>query len=414
LSFDGRTLRVRDLRLDSSALSGRLDGDLEGLDGGELALRAVRGEFTYVPDVLGAWLAPYLPGELSGSEPEQLELSYDGPLASFALEDLLASGEGRSHLGLGTFSAFGIEASGGVTLELDGGRLTLGGDLSANGGALTLAANYGDTGADLVLRLDGARAGAQLAPLLGRLHPAFAGLDQLEGAGLDGLLVAELELKVDGPVSLARLNGGFDLARISGRGSIALDQASLRGSPFLSELLGALGEPAQTALDLAPMNFTIDGGRLAYAERWRWAIDGVETWFGGSLAPDGGLDLMWELPITEALARKHSVLEGLVGTGLKVPLRGTLAVPKLDWNAAFKGLAGQALEAKVKQELGLDSLLGGGGAEALLTEADRLWAEGRKWKASRIYIELRKDHRLTATYLLNRKRIDERRRYNPK
>ena len=279
LEFDGASVAVAELHLESSIVSGDLKGRLEGIAGEELALRGVQGDLTYLPDALGKLLAPHLPGELSGAEPERLEITFDGPLASFSLDDLLSGCEGRSHLGLGLFSAYGIEARGGLGVDVGEGRLQLDGQLEAAGGALNLGASYSQDGARLSLALDGARASAQLAPLLGELHPVFAGLDQIEGASLEGALTAELELSVDGPVSLTGLTEGFDLSRVRGRGSLALDQGRLRGSPLLSELLTALGEPAETALELAPMSFTLGGDRLDYAERWRWAIDGVDTWF---------------------------------------------------------------------------------------------------------------------------------------
>ncbi len=420
LEFDGASVAVAELHLESSIVSGDLKGRLEGIAGEELALRGVQGDLTYLPDALGKLLAPHLPGELSGAEPERLEITFDGPLASFSLDDLLSGCEGRSHLGLGLFSAYGIEARGGLGVDVGEGRLQLDGQLEAAGGALNLGASYSQDGARLSLALDGARASAQLAPLLGELHPVFAGLDQIEGASLEGALTAELELSVDGPVSLTGLTEGFDLSRVRGRGSLALDQGRLRGSPLLSELLTALGEPAETALELAPMSFTLGGDRLDYAERWRWAIDGVDTWFSGGLTLDGGLDLVWEVPITRELAREHSVLEALEGGSLQVPLRGTVTAPELDWNAALEGVAEQALKARITEELGIDELgidelsidelLRGGDAPAILREADRLYSEGEKTEAAKLYSTLRKKHRLSTVYLLNKSRIDDRRK----
>ncbi len=411
VDFDGDALRVDSLRVDGRTLSGDITGRLEGLEGEELALREVEGDLTYVPDALGALLAPYIPGELTGTEPERLEFTFDGPVSSFALDDVLAGCSSRSNLGLGTFAAFGIEATGGVGVSLADGRLELGGQLEAAGGALGLDLAYDQDGARLHLSLDGARASAQLSPLLGELHPVFHGLDQLEGAGLDGLIAAELELAIDGPVSLSGLTEGFDLSKVRGRGTFGLNQGRLRGSPFLSQLLTSIGEPGETTLDLAPMSFNLDGGRLDYAERWRWAIDGVDTWFSGGLSLDGALDMAWEIPITRVLSRKHHVLEGLEGGSLKVPLRGTLADPKLDWGEALQGLAKRALEEKVVDELGLDDLLGGGDAEAILEEADRLWSAGKKGKAAGLYSSLRADHKISVVYLLNKSRIEERRRW---
>ena len=86
-------------------------------------------------------------------------------------------------------------------------------------------------------------------------------------------------------------------SRVRGRGSLDLGAAQLSGSPLLSELVDSVAGGGATSLDLAPMSFTIDGGRLAYAEPWRWKIDGVDTFFSGGLAPDGTLDLAWEVPM---------------------------------------------------------------------------------------------------------------------
>lgn len=408
------------VEVESAMLTGQASGALTGLEAEQMFVEGLTGEFQYLPDAVGPLLAPYAPVTVSGSELEELRLSYDGPLGALTPEALLADASGSSSMQVGRIEAFGLDATGGLSLTLGEGRLSLGGDLVAGGGALSLGARYSQDGARLNLRVDGARATAGLAPLLGKLHPVFAGLDGVEGAGLDGLLVAELELGIDGAVPLSGITEGFDLSRVHGGGSIGLDDARLTGSPLLGNLLQTLGRPTETRLDLAPMAFSLDGGRVRYDEPWRWKIGDVATSFTGGVGLDGALDLEWHVPITAELAAKHKLLARLVGKQLSVPLTGTMSAPKLDWAGALKGLAGEALESVVKDKLGdklgdvlgdkldLDAILGGGDAAAILAEADRLWTAGSQAEAKTLYLALREDHKLTVVYALNKTRIKDR------
>ena len=458
------SLEVKSLTLDSATIRGTARGRVLGLGGGgggedpsaapaPLELAGVVLDFAYVPDRLAAWIAPWLPGELTGAAEEPLHLTFDGRLDELGPELLVGPGAGSAHFGLGSLEVFGLRADGTLDVEKTAGATAVKGDLSANDGAILLRTRVGgddpESGAEVHLELDAVRAAAGLAPALGLVHPAFAALEK--GGDLSGVLDASLDLTWKGalPADLATLRlADLPLERISGTGRISLRQAVLEGSPFLGKALALLGDEAGKTFDLDELTFRIDRGRVHYDQPWTWSIAGVATRFAGSLGLDGSLDLDWQVPVTEALARKYPVLAPLAGRELSVPVRGSALSPRIEWSDMMQGAAKDALKAELERrtgtgdvvesirdiaDKGLGDLLGGDKTEkkeeppvgdgereppeldrndpaALLREADRLWDAGEKQEAAKLYDRIHDKFQISTTYLLNRDRIKERRK----
>lgn len=420
---------VERFTLDSGLVRGGAKGRVRGLALGpavpaggqpapsELVFEGCTGEFAYVPDRLGAVLAPWLPGRWSGAKEERATFSFSGRASELDLATLLAGTEGRIELGLGHLVRPEIELGGTLALEAQGGRTLVKGDLLANGGtlqvdgALALDGKAGET-SQLSLQAKDLRANSGLAPLLAYVHPAFAGANLAQGQ-LDGLIGASLDLRYEGPLTLAALEQGWDALPkepIHGQGRLEVRSASLKGSPLLSALK-EFGVDAEKELDLHPIEFTIQRGRVTYAKPWTWTLSGTETTFTGSVGLDQTLDLAWNLPISDALVKRWGFLESLRGQLLTIPLRGTVSRPKLEADDMLKELAAKA----AKNELGSRLGLGGGAADEdpakLLEQADKLWDSGKKAEAAKIYGRLREEFKLSLVYALNKDRIKDRAKF---
>jgi hypothetical protein len=447
LGLDASSLSadVRRIHLASSALSGDVHGKLEHLDSlaasaGALAPPAravgVEARFTYVPDRIGTLLARWIPGELSGKEPQPITLTVDGPLARGDLPTMLEALDVKADLRVASFETAGVQTQGDLALTSRAGRAGLTCRFALNGGTVDVNGDLGlaasASGAStLAVKVDGAQARGELTPLLAWLHPVFASLPASKTGALEGTIAADLALAWPGPLPLAELELGgdaIDWKQLTGQGSFALAKAGVSGSAFLDQLLKLLGKSGPTQLSLQRLAFHVGGGRLAYDKPWNWSFGGLKTTFGGSIGFDRSLDLAWSVPLGEAFLKKQGLPKELAGKTLTLPLGGTLDHPKLDWKGAVDELAKDAwkkeftdriddvkddLEEKLGDELGkkVEDVLGGKGKDdpaELLERADALWAAGKKDEARPLYARIREEFELSATYLLNRDRIKER------
>ncbi len=439
------TVDLKKLLLDAAILRGNLEGRLSGLPTAArpegtplppLIVEGLKGEFFYVPDRIAAFLGPRLPGRLYGSEEQRIDVDWSGRFEDLELATILVGSNGTLNAGIGHFAVPGLETAGTFNLGLTKGLASLKGDLGANGGTLDLIGDLGlsedpsaQKDATLQLRVDDFHANTKLSDLLTLVHPIFAAQGTSAGE-IGGLLNVEIDLSYLGGLSLEQLTGDLtklDPRKVKGRGQFKIDEAVVKGSPLLGKLLSELGLESDGELNIEPITFEIDGGRLFYAEPWGWNIRGIETEFTGSVGLDKTLDLALNVPINNKLIKKYSFLESLKGGTLKIPLRGTAMSPSIDIPAAIQGLAGDAAKQAIKDKIGektggLGGVLGGTDpdtpaqtpAEALqsaadlLKEADALWNQGEKKKAAKIYRRIEKEYKLTPTYLLNKSRIEER------
>ncbi len=445
-ALDAELVRVH---LESTALSGDVQGKLENL--GALAedaapsaeparAVAVEGRFTYVPDRIGALLARWIPGKLSGTEPQPLSFTVDGPLVRGDMLTMLSALDVRADLRLATFETAGLRTQGDLGVTEKGGRAAIDGRFDLSGGSVRMIGDLGlvpgaSGPSTLSMKVEGAQARGELAPLLAWLHPIFAGLSAANTGALEGTIALDLELAWPGPLPLAELQigaQGVDWKALSGGGSFALAKAGVQGSTILDQLLELVGKPGQNQLSLQPLAFHIAAGRLAYAKPWTWTLGGAKTTFGGSIGFDRSLDLAWSVPLSEGFLKRQNLPKELAGQVLTLPLSGTLDRPTLEWKGALDELAKGALKDELsqrvdearkeleeklgdglKEKLGgdLGDLLGDQGKddpEELLRRADALWTEGKPDEARPLYKRLREDYKLSPTYLLNRDRIKER------
>ena len=432
-------VELEKVRLATSFIEGELSGNLRRLaredDAGNavtepVAFEDLRGSFEYVPEVVGQLLAPWLPGELTGSERQPLDFTVNGQSLSFEPEALLSGVRAQAKLGVGRYSQPGLRLGGEVELDLADGLLSVTSQLGANEGSVQLNADVDlapegraeSRPPSIVFNAAGVQAGSGLSPVLGYVHPAFAGLDQLRGSEIAGLLSCELQIGLDRSLSLQELSGGwagFPKDAISAQGRFALDQAAIQGSPWLSEILTQLGVDARRDIKLDPLEFRIDGGRVTYSNPWTWKLAGTPTEFIGSIGLDGSLDMNWAIPVAGELLRKNDFLKPLAGETLRLPLDGSLTRPRLAWQNVIGDVARKGLEKTIQdeltEELGLGELFGGGSggesADDLLARADKLWNSGKKNEAAKLYQRLRTEFKISATYLLNKKRIKDRARH---
>jgi hypothetical protein len=398
------------------------------------------GDFRYVPSRLGALLSPWLPGTLTGDAEEPLAFHLEGPVADFAPLGLLGSLTTDATLGLGTLGLPpGLTTAGTVKVKSAAGRAQVTGGLSLNGGRIELDAllDANPAGAatapvsTLHLSLDGVQLNQERAAVLAHVHPLFAGAGETELATVTGMLGGGLDVTWNGP--LPTEGGETDwpalLARsLSATGRLQGDKLALTSSPLFADMLGKFGLGASKELSIAPVEFAVKDGRLAYREPWNWRVSGIDTSFTGSLGLDMSLDLAWNVPVTDGMIAKHGFLKSLKGESISIPLSGTVSAPRLEWDGALKGLAERAakaeLERRAKEKLGgLGGLLGGGAGESgsgagagapamtpeeLLAAADKLWDAGKRAEAKPLYQQIIDKHKLTMVYALNKKRIKDR------
>lgn len=390
----------------------------DATEAGEVRFVGLKGQFAYVPDRVGAVLAPLLPGKLSGAEEQRLDFTLDGRARDFALATLLAGSQAHMSLGIGRFTRPEIELDGALTLEVKDETLRLHGDLGANGGSLQLDGELGlarDDGkprSKLTLNARAVRANAGLAPLLAYVHPAFGAAELAQGS-LDGLIGLSLDLNYAAPLTLEDLGAGWEALPkepIHGAGRLELSEAALRGSPLLG-LLGSFGVDASRTLAVRPIEFTIQKGRVTYARPWTWTFADTETSFSGSLGLDQTLDLAWNIPISDQLIGRWGFLASLKGERLSIPLRGSVQKPRLEADEILKDLAAKVAQGELESRLGLGGKASGDDPATLLERADSLWSKGQKAEAAALYLRLREDFKLSLPYALNKDRIKERSKY---
>jgi len=428
--------------IESSFLRGKLDGKILALRSDTPRLAPLEGDFTYIPDTLGALLQPWLPVQWTGSTEQPLRFRVEGELAKVDPVAMLGGLSADATIGLGQITAPGLTTGGQVDVKNHDGRTQVVGKLTANAGMLDLDADLdlrpagaapAATGAaapssQFKTTLAGLQVTQELADLLARVHPLFAGTAGSQVATVSGVISADLSGRWDGVLPTSgEPPGGWVAAlahSLSASGRLDAGQLDIASSALLGDMLSAFDLPGRAELSLTPIEFKIEQGRISYAQPWVVRLAGTETNFTGSVGLDLSLDMTWNVPITDALVAKHGFLKSLAGQSIEVPISGTATKPVLEWSGALKDLAARAaqaeLEKKLKDKLGglpsipgvTDSGASGGqpatSPEDLLAQADKLWDEGKHAEAKPLYQELIDKHKYTLVYTLNKKRIKER------
>ena len=348
-------------------------------------------------------------------EPEPFSLRLTARSPSLDPVALATKASGEASLGLGRLLLGELPTTGSLSLNLEGeargGRLAVRGDLGVG---------EGSRGPSLRIESKDVGVTREVTPLLARIHPAFALAGDVEEGVLAGIVTGDLELQFRGEWSphLLQLSWrDFPKELLSGRGRVELGGLRLSGSKLLEPVADLLDLSAEKGVDVRPIEFTLESGRLTYARPWEWEIDGVPTRFSGSVGLDGALDLVWLIPVGAELVDDVELLAPLLGSVLRVPIRGTAESPKIDLLTALEdqgfGAIARALEAGNPLEIlnELPRLEAGGDPADLLREADRLWDAGEKLEAAALYRTLRSDYSISLVYLLHRDRIKKRGKY---
>ncbi len=422
------------------------------------------GEFRYVPDRLSVLLAPWMPGSMTGAKEMPLVFRLDGKATGTDWLSVLRGTQGGAEMGLSRLLVSGFELDGDVATRLSEKHLSTDSRLALNGGGLRLKADVDledrqDARCVLDVSVDKAQANAAMSPLLKFVNPLFALSDEKEGGLLQGLLDVSLHLEYAGGINKEIAEQGWSAVpkkRISGRGRIGFTNLVVQGAEFLTLLdqvagLG-LGPDIGSKLAFEPIEFAIDSGRLRYAKRVAMSLGGVPTHWTGSVGLDGDLDMVWEIPVTEALLAKAPFLRFFKDEPLRVPVGGTLSSPQLRMDKVLQEMAQKAIQRGFQEKVGgaLGGVLGGalggkkpdqgkppssedpkakpptpsptpggllggllGGlqekeAKKLLKRADRAWDANFKDKARARYKKLQTKYKATSVYKKNKSRIDER------
>ena len=293
-----------------------------------------------------------------------------------------------------------FDVSGAFDLTHDAGVVTLSGSCAVKEGTVKVDAEADlNGGAKLEVKLVRVPIDARMGPILELLHPALSAA----GGNLDGAMDGALSLKYGGPL----IGAAEDqiLKGISGNGQIEIRDCTFAGSQFLGQLMTALSMEKRD-VKLKPLEFRIADGRIHYDKPWQWTISGSETTFTGSIGLDRTLDMVWHIPVTDALASKLKVAKGQT---YEIGIKGTVTRPRLDMKDAIKQVAEEKIEDAAKK--GIESLLGGKDekkAEKLLEEADALHKDGKTADAAAKYRKIKDDYRKTRVYKDNKDRIDPR------
>ncbi len=427
LDLDAGALDLTRLGIQGGLIAGTVSGRIDGLPRGaehsaglDLGLVGMRADLVWQPGAL----APILSGAVSlpagvalvGVDGEPLTLQLDGRWNGDVVA-LLRDGALTARTGLSTWSIPGGSLGGPLDITATDGVVMLDTQLETTRGSVRVGGRVdldevrtagGAPGADLSLLLDGFGLTADVAALLSGLHPALA---SVKGGDLSGQIDLELKAAWAGPVPRAVDALLLDLSPLTADGTLGLRGVDVSRSPLIQEMVATLDPKGKHSVVVAPVSFTVRMGRVAYAQPWTWVVDTIPTAFRGSVGFDGSVDMVWDVPITQALADRHSFWKRFVGDTISIPVDGSVAAPRLRVEGLAGDLAGNALEHELDERLGkLDDLLGQGTQDPaeLLSAADELWAAGKPAEARPLYQALRENHRLSLVYVLNKDRIKDR------
>jgi hypothetical protein len=407
---------------DSQFHTGSLSGKVE-LPGGDssflLAFESLSGLWSIQPSRIQEAFGIELPAQFTKEARETLEFGISGSISSTELPGMLSDLDGQLRLGLDGCTIEGLTLNGDLDTNFVAGAIELVGKFDVNEGTIDLdgrivpshsTASAADPAFKTALLIDHVRIGSESSALLALLHPAFAKLKDSDLATVDAVADAQITLSYGAPIPweiLGEEELELLLGPFSADGSLVVEELVIEGSEFLDKLCEELGGSSDARLQLRPVSFELKNSRLRYAEPWTWTIADSETSFDGSVGLDQSLDLVWHVPITDGLVKRHRVLRKLKGKQLDVPITGTASDPKIDFGSVI-AKAGESL---------LDGFLpniGGGGdnqgetPEGLLKSANELWDAERFAEAAAIYSRIRSEYKLTLLYTLNRKLIKKR------
>ncbi len=353
---------IRKAEVTSTFIRGGLAGRVKNL-GKEPEFAGVRGSFKYIPDRLGAVLAPWMPGKLEGAEEKTLEIRLDGKAKAADVLSILRAGEGSMDVDLAKYTHTGVSVSGKTRLDLKDGQARSATPLQVNKGrtemgmALDFREKEKSPRSTLDFKAREVDANADMGPLLEKIHPIF--FTNRVGATVDGKVDSDFRLAWEGPVDPAEKDWIAAASRnLRGTGAFSGRNLAIVGSPAVEKLMEALGEGNRLEGELTATDIRIGGGRCAY-DNMTLRMKRYELRFSGWVGFDRKMKLMVEMPMTEHVIKKYPNLQKYIGKTFFVPLEGTVDSPRLDFDGAIAELLKRAMEGVIQDKAKdlLDDLL---------------------------------------------------------
>ncbi len=351
--IEAEAVRIKTARITSSFLRGDLSGSVRNWEK-QPEFVAIRGSFKYIPDKLGAVLAPWLPGKLEGSGEKALDFKLDGKASTKELLSILRGTQGSFDLDLAKYTQTGLSVSGKTHFELMGGRMKSATPMEVNQGNAKVEALIDFREAEkkpqstLDIQAKNVAANAEMGPLLEKINPIF--YTQKIGGKVDGKVDSSLVLEWDGPIDPSTPEW-IPAAKksLKGGGNLAVRNLSIAGSPTVEAILSVLGEENKIQGEFLAGGIQIAGGRVncgdATLNLAKYALK-----FSGWVDLDNKMKMMVEMPVTKSIAKKYGNIEKYIGKTFFVPLEGHTYKPRLDFEAAIQELAKRALEGVVKEK----------------------------------------------------------------
>ncbi|HEY3245736.1 MAG TPA: hypothetical protein VGM03_20515 [Phycisphaerae bacterium] len=189
--------------------------------------------------------------------------------------------------------------------------------------------------------------------LLSYVNPVFLKVTRLDGRISLGLQDVSL------PMSAAIKTRG------AGQGRLDLSQVRIQPTGLLAELLalGGIAEGQESAMEMRPLDFRVQDGRILYDDLTMSFSQGFDLKFSGSVGFDDSLDLAVSLPVGPELLKRlgahgpaAELAQKLTGTRVTIPIVGTRQEPKLDLSKVnttelLKGAAGELPTGKAVEGL---------------------------------------------------------------
>lgn len=344
---------LRKMEVSSTFIRGGLTGRVMNLDK-EPEFSNVRGSFRYVPDRLGAVLAPWMPGALEGAEEKALDFRLDGKAKASTLLAVLRAGEGSLDVDLAKYTHTGISVSGKTRLDLKEGRARSATPLQVNKGrtemdvALDFREPESKPRSTLDFRAKEVDANADMGPLLEKIHPIF--FTNKVGATVDGKVDSDFRLAWEGPVDPSEKDWIAASSRfLTGSGSFSAKNLSIVGSPTVEKLMEALGAGNRLEGELYAGDIRVGNGRCSYKDM-TLRMKRYELRFSGWVGFDRRMELMVEMPMTEHIVKKYPNLQKYLGKTFFVPLEGTVNSPRFDFDRAIAELLKRAMEGVIQDK----------------------------------------------------------------
>ncbi len=393
--------------------TGRIDGnqiksDLEFLWQYEEGSFGIEGQSEVKADLVKT-LLNWKALNWTGSDAVKVSLDLDGSTEFDHWTDLVGGLIGRFESELAPVTLYGVELSGPIQTEFRDRIATLNAPLRVAGGEFLSRGQFDFTRqptakSTLKLQLTEIGASGLNSEWLKLLHPFLELLRGATDARLGGRLSGSLDLEFDGLIdeTLDRLEPLRKLP-LSGIAHIEVDQFTVSGSQFLNQLFEILEVEDTQNVDLNPIDFRLSRGRIEHTTPMQLVLDGNKTFWTGSIGLDESVDMVWQIPITDRLRRKISILKKTDLKELRVPVQGSLRRPEIRWAQAIQGLTVDLVRDPVRELFSDEDR-----ARDLLERADAAYRRGDREAARKLYREIREKYRKTLTYRLARDRIKRR------